>query len=186
LVFLSTLAVAVAVGCGGSRDGASGGGESPTSVELRGMYEEDQSARASLPKEPMEMDDNDRRRRVMEMLARGEIVTAEDKFHAAMILQHTQLRFCGGELASASPENYYLAYQLASESLRMGHEEARGLVPAALDRYLLYTEGQQKYGTQRTVDPKTGRETLAPVDPGTTDEERAEFGLPPLEELRRR
>jgi len=186
LVFLSTLALALAVGCGGSRDGASDAGESPTSVELRGMFEEDQSARASLPEEPMEMDDNDRRRRVMELLARGQVVTAGDKFHAAMILQHTNLRFCGGELASSSPENYYLAYQLASESLNLGHEAARGLVAATLDRYLLYTEGQQKYGTQRTVDPKSGKEMLAPVDPGTTDEERAEYGVPPLEELRRR
>jgi hypothetical protein len=186
LIILSALVVAVAVGCGGSRDGISDAGESPASAELRVMFEEDQTARASLPKEPMEMDDNDRRRRVMELLARGEVVTAEDKFHAAMILQHTHLRFCGGELASSSPENYYLAYRLASESLSMGFEDARGLVAATLDRYLLYTEGQQKYGTQRTVDPKSGKEVLAPVDPGTTDEERAEYGVPPLEELRRR
>jgi hypothetical protein len=184
---LLVLVAALAAGCGGlSGDGSGQAADGPASGELRAMYEADQASRVSRPDDPLEMTDKDRRRRVMELLSRGAVVTAEDKYHAAVILQHTPLRFCGGELASSSPENYYLAHLLARESLNMGHEGAREMVAKTLDRFLLFTEGQQKYGTQRTVDPKTGKETLAPIDPGTTDEERAELGVPPLEELRRR
>jgi hypothetical protein len=184
---LAALLLLASAGCGGpAPDVADEAAVHPASAELLEMFDQDQSSRISISDEPLAMNDADRRRRVMELLAGGQVVTAEDKFHAATILQHTNLQFCGGELASTSPENYYLANRLAAESLRMGFEDARGLVAETLDRYLLYTEGQQKYGTQRVVDPKTGKEMLAPIDPETTDAERAEYGVAPLADLLKR
>lgn len=57
------------------------------------------------------------------------------------------------------------------------------MTAATYDRYLLYTEGYQKYGTQRVPDEVTEEEVWAPIDPKTTDEERAKYNVPPLTEL---
>jgi hypothetical protein len=147
------------------------------------MFADDQEARTGNDDEPMGPGDAKRRLRVFELIAEGAVATAEDEFHAAMILNHTSLKYCGEEIVCASPENYYLGHQLAASSLVKGHEAARMLVAQTIDRYQYYTTGQQKYGTHRYIDTDAGREVLAPVDGTITDEERAEFGIPPLAEL---
>ena len=98
--------------------------------------------------------------RVFDLLASDSVVTAEDKFHAAMILNHTSLIFCGEEVVSGNPENYYLAHRLAQEALTMGCQEARLLVAQTMDRYSYYTTGVQKYGTHRVIDMETGAEVV--------------------------
>lgn len=45
------------------------------------------------------------------------------------------------------------------------------------------TDGYQKYGTNRFINQRTGNEELAPIDRQTTDEERAQYGVPPLAQL---
>jgi len=42
---------------------------------------------------------------------------------------------------------------------------------------------EQKYGTNRFINQKTGKEELAPIDRATTDAERARYGVPPLADL---
>lgn len=57
------------------------------------------------------------------------------------------------------------------------------LVTASIDRYLSFTEGYQKYGTNRIVNQETGKEELVPIDRKTSDSERAKYGVPPLSTL---
>jgi hypothetical protein len=61
---------------------------------------------------------------------------------------------------------------------------ARPLAAAAFDRLRLLAGAPQKFGTQWLA--RDGAVAMWPVDPATTDSERAKWGLPPLAELRRR
>jgi hypothetical protein len=150
------------------------------SDELSRLVLEDQAVRAG---EADSSSDDARRMRVLEMLAAGRVSSPRDKFNAALILQHTGLEFCGGQLRSLSPENYLLASHLFGAALEGGVEEARHLVAASLDRYLAFTSGVQRFGTNRIIDQATGKEVLVPIDRSVSDEERRKYGVPPLDEL---
>lgn len=76
-----------------------------------------------------------------------------------------------------------MAHYLFKAALTGGIEDARYLVAASMDRYLSFTEGKQRYGTNRVINQKTGREELVPIDRGTSDEERKLYGVAPLKDL---
>jgi hypothetical protein len=120
---------------------------------------------------------------VLEILAKGEALSAEDKFHAALILQHTGVTYCDGVLKSLSVENYLLAHHLFKQAFEEGLVAAGYLTAASMDRYLTFTLGTQRYGTNRLIDQDTGEEVLVPIDRSVSDEERAKYGVPPLREL---
>jgi hypothetical protein len=151
-----------------------------SSDELSRLAMEDQAVRIG---EPDPSSDDARRRRVLELLAAGAVSSPRDKFNAALVLQHTGLEFCDGRLRSASPENYLLAHYLFGEALQGGVEDARYLVAASIDRYLGFTSGTQRYGTNRVIDHDSGNELLVPIDRSVSDEERRRYGVPPLSEL---
>lgn len=134
------------------------------------------------------------RNRIFELLSTGQVKTPLDKFRAALILQHTAGKLCEGELGSVSPENYLLAYHLSSAALQelqsandtasLKKENFPRMVALNYDRFLLYTEGYQKYGTQFVFDAATGASLLAPIDTTlATDEERIRLNVAPLSEL---
>ncbi|WP_338226276.1 hypothetical protein [Algoriphagus confluentis] len=127
--------------------------------------------------------DLEHRKQVFEMLAKGEIKTAKDKMNAALILQHTNLGYCGEELISESVENYYLATLLSEQAFLEGLEDARAMYAANLDRYLWLTVGIQKYGTQKVYVEEADDFYWVPIDTLTTDQERIEFGISPLKDL---
>src|ERR1700694_3121793 len=108
--------------------------------------------------------DAQRRQRVSELLAQGEVSAPDDYFHAALIFQH-------GETL----EDIWQAHELASSAAEMGatqsmgYKDSRWLAAAALDRWLMYQGKPQKYGTQFVSDGKRWR--LWDVDPTTTDNE---------------
>ena len=120
--------------------------------------------------------DGARLQRVKEIVEAGEVKTADDYFHAAMVLQHGQ-----------DPEDFKLAHELALKASEMDaeHSSARWLAAAAKDRYLQNVGKPQIYGTQfRKVD---GTWTLDPIDESAvTDEERARWGVPPLAKAKER
>lgn len=136
-------------------------------AELRRIFEADQADRRSGMRPDMAARDRDRRRRVLELLAAGEVVDGPDHFHGAMVFQH-------GE----SQEFYRRARELALRAVELGHLPGRWLAAAALDRLLVRGGQPQKYGTQYRVWGDELR--LVEVDPATTDEERAEWDVPPL------
>lgn len=156
--------------------------------ELEQMVKKDQEMRIKNNVSPEEEQriDGLHRQRVLQMLAEGKIVTAIDKYRAALILQHTPIIFCGDKELSVSEENYLLAHYLALSSFQMGHEKAKRLVACTIDRYLMMTGKPQKYGTQWTRDEKSGKMILHPLDPKTSDKERAKWGVESLAELKKK
>lgn len=152
-------------------------------ADLKALAQEDQAFRRGAK---IERSDEDRIDLVLHLLAKGADQTAEDKFNAALVLQHTPLDFCEKRLVSKSADNYLLAHYLAEQSFAAGYQPARILVAQTIDRYLSFTVGRQKYGTNRVINQETGKEELVPIDRSTTDAERAKYGVPSLKELLKR
>ncbi len=147
--------------------------------ELAAMLTADQSSRYSTEgANPQE--DQQRRERVFQLLAGNMVITPADKLAAAVILQHTPLSVCDGIFVSRSVENYLLANELARAAWLEGEERAQRLIAQTLDRYLVYTEGKQRYGTQRFWDEIEQQEVLYPIDPATTDSARVALGIDSL------
>jgi hypothetical protein len=142
--------------------------------QLLALFEEDQADRRGELPDDLHRRDERRRRRVERLLARGAVTDPDDLFCAAMVFQH------GSDRA-----HYRQAHELARRAAELGSTRpARWLAAAALDRWLMAGGLPQKYGTQyRSVG---GRWVLYPVDPATSDEERARWDVPPLAEALRR
>jgi hypothetical protein len=139
----------------------------------------------------LEAYDKKHREKIFELLAENKIITANDKYRAALILQHTVAKFCDGELTSISPENFLLAYKLSTTALSMLEKEkdtttlSKGhiqrMIALNYDRYLLYSFGFQKFGTQFVFDDKTEEMLLAPIDTTlSSDAERAKYYVEPI------
>lgn len=145
-------------------------------VELLELFDQDQADRqGQIDWSVVGPRDDARRDRVSEIVAAGGAKVADDYYHAAMVFQH------GNE-----PDEVWRAHEWALRAVELDpdHSSARWLAAAAQDRYLMYQDKPQKYGTQyRLVD---GLWILWDVDPTTTDEERAEWNVPPIDEARRR
>jgi hypothetical protein len=152
-------------------------GQNPS---LRELAKEDQASRSG---KNVARTDEERIKLVLALIGQGALITPEDKFNAALILQHTGLTFCDKRLVGVSSDNYLLAHFLFKSAFEAGYKDARYLVAASIDRYLSFTEGHQKYGTNRVINQETGREELVPIDRKTLDSERAEYGVPPLSEI---
>lgn len=144
--------------------------------DLRALYEEDQADHgAEVPPPDLVARDATRRQMVEELIDKGALVTADDHYHAAMVLQH-----------GAGPEHVWRAHVLARRAAELGSKgspqwhHARWLSAAAHDRWLVQQGKPQKFGTQYQA--REGRWELHEVDPATSDRERAEWGVPPLHE----
>ena len=150
---------------------------------LKELAKEDQDSRSG---KEFARTDADRIKLVLSQIGAGEVKLPEDKFHAALVLDHTPLTFRGKLLVSTSPDNYLLAHHLARSAFEAGYKDARQLVAMTMDRYLTFTEGYQKYGTNRIINQETGKEELVPIDRDTPDSERAKYGISSLAELLKR
>jgi hypothetical protein len=122
--------------------------------------------------------DYERRVEVMAFIKDGKLATGFDFFYAAFVFQHGNC-----------PEHYELANELAEQAIGLFDEgsdkdNAKWIYAASLDRYLMSMGELQKFGTQyNTTDGCTY--FLEPVDPATTDEERAAYNVPSLEDAKR-
>jgi hypothetical protein len=81
--------------------------------------------------------DTERRNKVRELLAHGQVVTAQDFHDAAFIFQHGD-----------SPDDYLLAHILAMEAVVKGNSASKWIAAATLDRYLQMIGQKQVFGTQ--------------------------------------
>ena len=145
-------------------------------LELRDLFDADQNDRRTAPSPDIIERDRQRRARTLQIIAAEKDLTAEDCLHAAFIFQH------GDE-----SEDYWRSHELAKRAVSLGHPEerkARWLTAASYDRWLTSQGKPQKYGTQFWGDQNGWR--LLDYDPATTDEERAEWGVPPIAEALRR
>ena len=116
-----------------------------------------------------------RRAKVVKLVEQERAKQADDCFHAAAILA-----------GSSAPEELARAEELARRALAIDPDllAARPLVATAVDRRAMVAGKPQKYGTQ--IVERDGRWQLHPVDPATTDAERAAMGLPPLADAQAR
>ncbi len=118
--------------------------------------------------------DKARQQGVLELLRGGQLHSAGDYSHAAMIFQH-------------SPDDIGLAHALATIASYLDPEEKahRWLIAASWDRMLMQHIQPQWYGTQYQSD--ANGTYLFPVAAGAvTDKERADMGVPSLQEARSR
>jgi len=150
---------------------------------LQELAQEDQDARSG---KTVARTEEERIKIVLSLIGQSELKVPEDKFNAALILQRTGVTYCEKRLVSISPYNYLLAHYLFTSAFEGGYKEAAYLVAASIDRYLTFTQGYQKYGTNRIFNQETGKEELVPVDRKTSDSERAKYGVPSLSELLKR
>jgi hypothetical protein len=97
------------------------------------------------------------------LLDAGAAAAAEDYHHAAMVLHHGDRR-----------DHHRRAHELARRAAELGHRPGRWLAAGR----------PQRYGTQYRT--QGDRWELWPVDPATTDAERAAWDVPPLAAARRR
>ena len=150
------------------------------SQELAGFYQADQADRQNIqqltPDQLSEIAarDEQRRARVMEMVGRGQLQSAEDYFHAAMVLQHGK-----------EPEEYLLAHELATIAGFKDHKIGKWLSAATLDRFLHSLGRPQQFATQYRRE-ENGVWTLEPLDRSLPETIRAEDGVPPLAEQSKR
>ena len=120
--------------------------------------------------------DAERRKQVMEIMARGEVRAAEDYFNASLVFQH-----------GATTDDIRLAYALATIASAMRPERLgpKAAACSSWDRLLVQMGRPQWYGTQYTKSKVTGKFELSPVDEtAVTDDERRVLGLPTLKEAR--
>lgn len=142
--------------------------------ELRTIFDADQADRrgGDLTGDPQAQvaRDSTRRSRVQRLLDSGAATTAADYFHAAMVFQH------GGSLAA-----FRRAHLLANRARDLGHPVGAWLAAASFDRWLTTLGRPQHFGTQ-FQSAADGTWILLPIDPATTDDERAAWGVPSLAE----
>jgi hypothetical protein len=145
-------------------------------AELAQLYQQDQAERQvpDIDWTALLKRDGERQDRVGELFAADSLVTANDFYHAAMILQH-----------GADSISYRHAYELAQRSVGLDstNENARWLTAAARDRYLLSIDEAQWYGTQLLI--LNGITYLQRIDTTkVTDADRARLGAQTLDEIR--
>jgi len=115
-----------------------------------------------------------RRERVLALIQEDALATAEDCYHAALVLQHGD-----------APEHFLLAHALASIAAFQGYPGANWLAAASLDRFLQNAGRPQVFGTQFTSSQDQPW-TMDPFDRSWPDSLRARFGVPPLSESEQR
>ena len=120
---------------------ASADGEAADSVELKALYNADQAVRSEQSRKdgkyPTLQEERDRRFAVFQIIAQGKLRTANDYFHAGIIIHHTgSMANDSGVQVSLGTESKLLAFFLFQRAHQLGHESGRPLMAAAYNYYL--------------------------------------------------
>ena len=110
---------------------------------------------------------------VREMVEAGQVTKGMDRFHAAVLLVET-----------SDLEMLKMSEQLAFQAADQGVELARRVAAEAIDKQLVIRRLPQRYGTQYEWVHVLKAWRLYPIDPLTSDADRAAMGVPPLAEIR--
>lgn len=113
--------------------------------------------------------------RTRALIAEGKVETGEDCMYAAAIL-----------LSSGIFEDLQQARDLGFRADQLGEKRGLPIAAEAIDKLQVLMGKLQKYGTQMVYIPVLDTFRLEPLDPTTTDEQRAAMGVPPLIELEAR
>jgi hypothetical protein len=151
----------------------------PDHAELTRLCAEDQADRqphqGPVDGKAIVARDAAREARVKEIYRAGELQTAKDYHHAALILQHAH-----------EPEDYLLAHELCVVALAKGDLDARWLCAATEDRYLMSIDRPQRFATQFKADRPGEPMHLYKVDESVTDALRTELKVPTLARAKER
>ncbi len=142
------------------------------STELRAMADADQAERRSgnAPAHHQRA----RLDRVHQIIQTNQLVTPDDYYHAASLLQH-----------STEARDHLLAHTLATAAAFRGHQPARWLSATTLDRFLEWNGHKQFFGTQY-IRNEAGALQAGPFDNYLSESLRSDFAVPPIEEMQRR
>ena len=144
--------------------------------ELARLMAEDQSDRKSksIDWEVVAPRDRARLARVRALYTAGAIRTANDYYHAALVLQHGQ-----------APEDFQLAHDFCVASMVLGKNDLANasLAAAAEDRFLMSIDRPQRFGTQFRSDG-AGPQRLYTVGGDVSDDLRRIMGVPSLAEAK--
>jgi tetratricopeptide (TPR) repeat protein len=147
--------------------------------ELYELYEQDGADRTGNHDEidwkEVSRRDRDRREKAFAIVKSGNLKSADDYLRAAFIFQH-----------GVKPEDYQLAHELGLKASELDptNMRARWIAAATKDRYLHSVGKPQIYGTQYVE--KDGKWSMGLFDENAvTDEERAKWGVPALEEVKK-
>jgi len=150
---------------------------SSTSSQVDRMYRglhEDVRDRGADPRAARELAERNANRaaKIRRIAEAGELEGGPDHLKAAVILVETD-----------DMENLELSLVLALKAVEFGEPLGRRVAAEAIDKQLVKTQQQQKYGTQYEWVPVLSAWRLYPLDPETTDAEREGMGVPRLSEL---
>lgn len=153
---------------------------SPDNAELARLYREDQSDRADGTKTDWSKvgpRDKARLARTKELYRENQLNTANDYYHAALILQHGHV-----------PEDFLLAHEFCVVAISKGRNDkyTRWLAAASEDRFLMNIGRPQRFGTQYQAIPADAPYKLYNVDEGVTDELRRQMSTPTLDQAKQR
>ena len=153
--------------------------QSPTAKdneELVRLHDEDQADRT--PANAKDIDwavvgprDKARLARVKTLYMQNGLRTGGDYYHAAMILQHSEIA-----------DDFLLAHEFCVVAISKGKndKDTRWLAAASEDRFLMNIGRPQRFATQYRAIPSTAPFRLYKVDNGVTDELRRALDVPPL------
>lgn len=127
-----------------------------SSTEMQRIFSEDQADRqinmaAMTPEQRLDWlnkfgpRDAQRRKQVIDLIARAGLHTGQDFDEAAFVFQHGD-----------RPDDYLLAHTLATVAIAKGSAKSRWIAAATLDRYLQKVQQPQIYGTQYFIGPNQG------------------------------
>lgn len=156
--------------------------DAAASAQMAEIFAADQAARSGGPGaidwDIVAREDRERRVETLKLLQSGRLSTPADFVGAAFLFQHGDC-----------PAAYELANKLASQAIAAGerpgaapHPTARFIFAATYDRWQRSLGRPQKYGTQYLSVDGGCKYRFEPYDLTTSDAERAEYGLPTLEE----
>jgi TonB family protein len=151
----------------------------PDNEELRRLHDEDQADRSpadgrTVDWSAVQARDRARQERIKVLFSQGQLRTANDYYHAAMILQH-----------GVTPEDFLLAHEFCVVAISKGRtdKETRWLAASAEDRFLMNIGRPQRFGTQFRSDGG-GPLKQYPVDTSVTNELRQLMGAHALDEAK--
>lgn len=148
------------------------------SIELRALYDADQAVRTreaiEAGRAPSLQEERERRIAVMRLVSEGSVRTANDFFHAGLILHHTSsYRGDDGRRVSLGAENHLLAFFLFRRAHERGHESGLPMMAAAYNYYLRACgEDASKFGFRFAEGGPVWRPD---VDPDSVEELKCGF-----------
>mgnify|MGYP001571946957 CR=1 FL=1 len=143
--------------------------------EIKSLFISDQADRRNMRFDKKSLSilkkkDKERMRELSFIIKTKKAFAPREFYMIAMLYQH-----------GFSLSDYKKAVSFAHRGMKDGFEKAKWLYAAATDRLLMAQKKKQRYGTQYIR--KRGKWDIYPVNPRTTDKERAQYNISSIKEI---